>query len=45
LENFSPMWCKTIIEGNLDVDVPKNVADILRDNRMQPSDVDSVIWR
>jgi len=44
LENFSPMWCKTIIEGNLDVDVPKNVADILRDNHMQPSDVDSVIW-
>jgi hypothetical protein len=45
LENFAPMWCKTIIEGNLDVDVPKNVADILKDNHVQPLEIDSVIWR
>jgi glyoxylase-like metal-dependent hydrolase (beta-lactamase superfamily II) len=44
LENFAPMWCKTIIEGNLDVDVPKNVADILKDNHVQPLEIDSVIW-
>lgn len=45
LENYSPMWCKTITNGNLGVDVPKDVADILKDNHMQPSDIDSVIWR
>ncbi|EKJ71428.1 hypothetical protein FPSE_08361 [Fusarium pseudograminearum CS3096] len=45
LENFSPVCCKTITEGNLDLDVPKNVADILRDNQLQPSDINSVIWR
>ncbi|KAM0411091.1 hypothetical protein ACHAPD_010916 [Fusarium lateritium] len=39
------MWCKTITEGNLGVDVPKNVADILKDNHVQPSEIDSVIWR
>ncbi|XEV02894.1 hypothetical protein FSHL1_008181 [Fusarium sambucinum] len=44
LENFPPMWCKTITEGNLGVDVPKNVADILKDNHVQPSEIDSVIW-
>lgn len=45
LENFSPVCCKTITEGNLDLDVPKNVADILKDNQLQPSDINSVIWR
>ncbi|PTD07577.1 Cytochrome P450 monooxygenase andK [Fusarium culmorum] len=40
-----PVCCKTITEGNLDLDVPKNVADILRDNQLQPSDINSVIWR
>ncbi|KAF4997924.1 hypothetical protein FGRMN_3515 [Fusarium graminum] len=44
LHNFSPMWVKTITEANLGLDVPKNVADILKDNGMQPSEIDTVIW-
>ncbi|KAJ4128840.1 hypothetical protein NW768_007361 [Fusarium equiseti] len=44
LKNFSPMWCKTITDAKVGVDVPKNVADILQENNVQPSQIDSVIW-
>jgi hypothetical protein len=45
LENFSPTWVKLITENNLGVEVSQNVADILKDNGVQPSEIDSVIWR
>ncbi|KAF4446560.1 N-acyl homoserine lactonase AttM [Fusarium austroafricanum] len=44
LENFSPKYANTIKNSNWNVEVPKNVADILEDNGMQSSEIDSVIW-
>ncbi|KAH7154499.1 beta-lactamase-like protein [Fusarium sp. MPI-SDFR-AT-0072] len=44
LKNFSPKHADTIRNSNWDVDVPKNVADILVENNVQPSEIDSVIW-
>ncbi|KAF4961368.1 hypothetical protein FSARC_10213 [Fusarium sarcochroum] len=44
LENYSPKYAKTIRESNWGVDVKANVADILKDNAVQPSEIDSVIW-
>ncbi|KAJ4258111.1 hypothetical protein NW762_008252 [Fusarium torreyae] len=44
LENFSPKYANTIRESSWGVDVKANVADILRDNDVQPSEIDSVIW-
>ncbi|KAI6754572.1 hypothetical protein HG530_012324 [Fusarium avenaceum] len=41
LENFSPTWVKLITEKNLGVEVTQNVADILKDNGVQPSEIDS----
>lgn len=46
LKNFSPKYADTIKRNsNWDVHVPKNVADILGENNVQPSEIDSVIWR
>ncbi|KAM0259682.1 hypothetical protein ACHAPA_010636 [Fusarium lateritium] len=45
MENFSPMWIKLLTEHSLGVEVSQNVADILKDNNVQPSEIDSVIWR
>lgn len=45
MENFSPMWVKLLTEHNLGVEVSQNVADILKDNDVQPSEIGSVIWR
>ncbi|KAH7240164.1 beta-lactamase-like protein [Fusarium redolens] len=45
LKNFSPKYANTIRRNShWDVDVPKNVADILAENKVQPSEIDSVIW-
>ncbi|KAF4960384.1 hypothetical protein FGADI_1031 [Fusarium gaditjirri] len=45
LKNFSPKYADTIRRNsNWDVDVLKNVADILVENNVQPSEIDSVIW-
>ncbi|KAM0279129.1 hypothetical protein ACHAO9_011853 [Fusarium lateritium] len=44
MENFSPMWIKLLTEHSLGVEVSQNVADILKDNNVQPSEIDSVIW-
>lgn len=46
LKSFSPKYADTIRRNsNWNVDVPKNVADILAENNVQPSEIDSVIWR
>ncbi|KAF4344788.1 n-acyl homoserine lactonase [Fusarium beomiforme] len=45
LENCSPKIADTLRRNsNWDVDVPKNVADILVENNIKPSEIDSVIW-
>lgn len=46
LKKFSRKYADTIRRNsNWNVDVPKNVADILAENNVQPSEIDSVIWR
>ncbi|KLO90595.1 uncharacterized protein LW93_11015 [Fusarium fujikuroi] len=45
LKNFAPYYADIIrANPNWDVDVPKNVVDILAENNVQPSEIDSVIW-
>lgn len=45
-KNFSPYYVDIIkANPNWNLDVPKNVADILAENNVQPSEIDSVIWR
>lgn len=44
-ENLAPRVVEHIRKGGWKVEVEKDVAEILRENRVQPESIDAIVWR
>lgn len=43
--NYAPSIAEYIPTTNYDIQVTKNVVDLLEENRIEPADIEAVVWR